>query len=104
MASNKKKFGKKRQFLNPKDGVAAAFYEVEVTDSVGVQKGWPTLDLESNLQLSDCSRKIELEFNLWLADGKAEFVDGLTGRSAVAILDGPGQIAKHCSLRPFGRW
>lgn len=82
MASKKKKFGKKRQFLNPKEGVAAAFYEVGVTDSVGVQKGWPTLDHESNLQLSDCSRKIELEFNLWLEDDKVDCLRHIKDRRA----------------------
>ena len=82
MASKKKKFGKKREFLNPKDGVAAASYEVEVVDGITDCRGWPTLESDAHLELSDCSRKIELEFNLWLADGKAESLKQIKDRRA----------------------
>ncbi len=69
----KKKFGKKRYFLNPKDGVAAASFSVEVGVELGSKKyEWPSIDASSSLSLSDCTRQIYLEFDIWASSTKTK--------------------------------
>lgn len=66
----KKKFGKKRYFLDPKEGVSAASFSVEVDVSI-IPKGkkmWPTLDVDAGLQLSDGNHQVYLEFDVWVGD------------------------------------
>tara|TARA_R110000824_G_C14932731_1_gene648950 strand:+ start:15 stop:377 length:363 start_codon:yes stop_codon:yes gene_type:complete len=61
-----KKLGNKRYFINPKEGVAAASFDVSITDDINKKKGYPNLDLEATLTLSDCNRQISLDFETWL--------------------------------------
>lgn len=83
MAKQKKKFGNKRFFLNPKDGVAAASFNVEAGfDDGGVKGGWPSLEVESNLSMSDCNRQISLDFDLWLGDDKRDALQTIKERRA----------------------
>lgn len=66
----KKKFGEKRAFLNPKEGVAAAWYyaTVEHEPNPKGKNRWPTLDLDCSMELSDCNRQIHLDFDVWASD------------------------------------
>lgn len=77
----KKKFGNKRYFLNPKDGVAAASFDVEASYNLKPDKDrWPSLDVEGTLSLSDCNRQIRLEFDVWTSDSKTESLKTLKDR------------------------
>lgn len=62
----KKKLGNKRYFINPREGVAAASFDVSITDDIDKKEGYPNLDLEATLTLSDCNRQISLDFETWL--------------------------------------
>jgi len=60
----------KRFFLNPKEGVAAASFEV--TFMKDFEGKWPKLDVEASITISDCNRQISLEFEVWNPDDKKE--------------------------------
>tara|TARA_R110002096_G_scaffold401053_1_gene597821 strand:+ start:891 stop:1265 length:375 start_codon:yes stop_codon:yes gene_type:complete len=64
----KKKFGDKRYFLNPKEGVAAASFSVHVDNNIKRRDYCPSIDAEASLTISDCTRQINLEFETWLGD------------------------------------
>ncbi len=79
----KKKFGKKRYFLNADEGVAAASFNVEVEADIAPKKDyWPTIDMSSGIQLSDCSRQISLEFDIWISDKKIKTLKNIRERRA----------------------
>tara|TARA_R110000822_G_scaffold8487_4_gene33314 strand:- start:51 stop:428 length:378 start_codon:yes stop_codon:yes gene_type:complete len=63
-----KKFGDKRYFLNPKEGVAAASWSVHVENNIKRRDYCPGIDAEASLTISDCTRQINLEFETWLGD------------------------------------
>jgi len=63
-----KKFGDKRYFLNPKEGVAAASWSVTVDNNISRKDHYPGIDAEASLTISDCTRQINLEFETWLGD------------------------------------
>jgi hypothetical protein len=87
----KKNFGKKRAFLNPRTGVAAASYDVSLS-FIDRKKHGPYMDVGASIQLADCDRKISLEFDLWESDPKAMVTELKARRQKLArlkeIIDG----------------
>lgn len=74
-----KNFGRKRYFLNPKDGVAAGSFHIVVDHRIKGSK-WPCLEVDASLRLSDCHRQINLEFDVWLDDEKKKALANLKDR------------------------
>ena len=73
--TNKKTY--KRYFLNPGEGIAAASFEVSLYKDLDRQykhtkEPDPTLHVEASISLSDCSRQINLEFEIWNPEDKKE--------------------------------
>ncbi len=65
----------KRYFLNPDEGIAAASFAVDLRKDMHRWrecKPDPQLYLEASIELSDCSRQINLEFEIWPDDDKKE--------------------------------
>jgi len=79
----KKKFGKKRYFLNPKEGVEAASFNVEVEEDLNSKKTrWPYLDNDVSLEISDCDGQIVVGCNVWVEGSKKRTLASLKERRA----------------------
>ncbi len=78
-----KKFGKKRYFLNPKEGVAAASFIAEVEEDFGTKgKRWPYLDTQCYLELSDESDQVTLDLHVWIEDTKKKTLAAIKAKRA----------------------
>ena len=79
----KKKFGKKRYFLNPKEGVEAASFNVEVEEYLSTKKSnWPYLHNEASLEINDSDGQIVIDCNVWVGNGKKSTLALLKERRA----------------------
>lgn len=78
-----KKFGEKRFFLNPKEGIAAGYFYAQVDNELKPRKDhWPRIDAECGIELSDCSRKISLDFEIWISDTKKKTLKNIREKRA----------------------